>query len=530
MKRQMIGLLRLASAGFFLAFSSAALAQNPGTVTNHAFPIGKGAGVQGFGSLLLGSGQIAIGQTSADPSAVTPTGDVTIMAAGVTAIGANKVANTQLRQSGALALIGRSANSTGNVADILATAGSSCVFLESSSTLTCATITAANIAANAVTNAKLATMGAYTFKCNNSGSTAVPTDCDATAFTSKASPVSGDIIVIQDSAASNAYKKTTIGAIATAGSVSSLNGQTGALVSYFAPQGRLTLASGVPVMTASQSGKTTVLYTPYIGNMVPIYDGTNIIPTVFAEVSQTTTDTTKSPAAVAASSAYDIFCWVDSGTNRCTRGPVWTDTKTRSAGSALVLVNGIYLNSVSITNGPAASRGTWVGIIVSNSSSQIDFIYGGNGVGGVAAVFNLWNAYNRALTKTFISDSTDSWTYAVASTIRAANGSSTMRVTYVSGLAQDPFSATYAGMASLTINTNFGSIGVGYDSTSSFCGTIPYMNYTGIGAVSGTCSQTSLGQHFFSANEYRDGGTVTFFGDVGLPGFAQSGLNFEGWF
>lgn len=57
----------------------------------------------------------------------------------------------------------------------------------------------------------------------------MPTDVDVTALTLKASPVSGDIVLIQDSAASNAFKKTTVGALASAGSVASFNGRTGAV-------------------------------------------------------------------------------------------------------------------------------------------------------------------------------------------------------------------------------------------------------------------------------------------------------------
>lgn len=82
-----------ALAAFFIA---SAQAQNSGTVTNHAFAIGKGPGVTGYTSLLCGSAQLAVGQAAADPICRTITGDVTIDAAGVTAIGANKVTNSQL--------------------------------------------------------------------------------------------------------------------------------------------------------------------------------------------------------------------------------------------------------------------------------------------------------------------------------------------------------------------------------------------------------------------------------------------------
>lgn len=83
------------SAAFFVAFVPAAMAQT-GTVTNHAFAIGKGPGVTGYTSLLCTSAQLAVGQAAADPICRTLSGDVTIDASGVTAIGANKVLGSML--------------------------------------------------------------------------------------------------------------------------------------------------------------------------------------------------------------------------------------------------------------------------------------------------------------------------------------------------------------------------------------------------------------------------------------------------
>lgn len=65
------------------------------------------------GNLLIGSGTTWVTQAM--------TGDITISSGGVTAIGNNKVTDAMLRQSAATSIIGRSANSTGNVADISAT-------------------------------------------------------------------------------------------------------------------------------------------------------------------------------------------------------------------------------------------------------------------------------------------------------------------------------------------------------------------------------------------------------------------------
>lgn len=91
-------LLVLASASFFIVPTQA---QSPGTVTNHAFAIGKGPGVQGFGSVSCSSTQIPIGQASADPSCKTLSGDVTNDANGAMSIGANKVTNAKINPGSA---------------------------------------------------------------------------------------------------------------------------------------------------------------------------------------------------------------------------------------------------------------------------------------------------------------------------------------------------------------------------------------------------------------------------------------------
>jgi hypothetical protein len=87
-------LIGLALAGLFYCLP--ATAQNAGTVTNHAFVVGKGVGQSGYTSLLCTSAQLAVGQAAADPICKTITGDVTISAAGATAIGATKVTSAML--------------------------------------------------------------------------------------------------------------------------------------------------------------------------------------------------------------------------------------------------------------------------------------------------------------------------------------------------------------------------------------------------------------------------------------------------
>ena len=52
-----------------------------------------------------------------------------------------------------------------------------------------------------------------------------------------------------------------------------------ALLQGLTPGGRLTLESGVPVSTSDQTAKTTVYYTPYVHNVINLWDGADWVPT-----------------------------------------------------------------------------------------------------------------------------------------------------------------------------------------------------------------------------------------------------------
>lgn len=384
----------------------------------------------------------------------------------------------------------------------------------------------------AVANSELATMAAYTFKGNNTSGSATPTDVDIAGLTTKASPAAGDYVIISDQAASGAWKKAAISSISSAGSVSSWNGATGAIAAYFPPQGRLTLQTAVPVMVTTQSSKGTLYYTPYHGNMVPIYDGTNMLPIAFAEISIAISNTTKNPAAIGASKVNDWFVWNDAGTLRLSHGPDWTDDTTRSAGTALVMVNGILLNNASITNGPAASRGTYVGTTRSDGFSLLNWIYGALASGGTAAVLGIWNAYNRVTVSTGVADTTDSWTLATNATWRDANGSATMRVSYICGLQEDSFSAQYGCLLYTNALSNPAIVGIGYDSSTAFSGYTGNNALTYIQSCVSHFKTTSFGYHSMRAIEqnFNSGATSTFYGDAGSSAQFQGGLYFEGRF
>lgn len=287
------------------------------------------------------------------------------------------------------------------------------------------------------------------------------------------------------------------------------------------PQGRLTLESGVGVSTSDQSAKTTVYYTPYQGNLVPIYDGTQFIPTAFTELSQLTTDSTKSPAAVANNSNYDLFVWSDSGTLRCTRGPAWTSDTGRGTGAAtteLELVKGLYLNKVAITNGPAANRGTYVGTVRSNSSAQIN---------DSVLLRMVWNAYNRRPRAMQVFESTDTWTYSTQG-YRQMNNSAANQLAFVRGLNEDAVEARVLAAALSSGGTvRYVKAAVGLDSTTTRSG------LAGVSTVSSSVQAMlnpsyygfpGLGYHYLAALEYGGGtDTQTWVGDSGTT-TEQSGI------
>jgi hypothetical protein len=114
----------------------------------------------------------------------------------VTLIQPNVVSDTKLRDSGALSVIGRAFNSTGDPADISAVAASGAVLRESGSEVGFGTIATAGLADDSVTNDKLAEMAANTVKANATSSTANPTDF-AVGTNTVLGRVAGDIVAAQ---------------------------------------------------------------------------------------------------------------------------------------------------------------------------------------------------------------------------------------------------------------------------------------------------------------------------------------------
>lgn len=304
-----------------------------------------------------------------------------------------------------------------------------------------------------------------------------------------------------------------------------------------APQGRLTLASGNPVMSVGVGNAATVFYTPHCGSYVPVFDGAIwAMASTGGELSQALSDSTKSPAGAIASTLYDLFVWNDAGTLRCTRGPGWTNSadgaSTRGSGTGtteLEQFGGFWVNKHAIANGPPARRGTYVGSLKTNASAAVDFTFGGVSSGGTKGVLNLWNAYNRTRASAFVGNSADSWTYASAAW-RPIAASANMQVDCVQGLPGDAIQATYGAIA--TSSTGFSSIGIGLNSTTAFSGHSGYIGGGGAVFAPQACFNGLLpiGASRLTALEYVAVGTLTSYGDAGNPAHLQTGLYVAGQF
>jgi hypothetical protein len=286
------------------------------------------------------------------------------------------------------------------------------------------------------------------------------------------------------------------------------------------PQGRLTLVTGTPVMTSAQTGKTTLYYTPYVGALIPIYNGTAwALAQMSSDLSNITTNSAvgnAGPAAVTTNSNYDLFVWSNAGTLTLTRGPAWTSDTARGTGAGttqIAMQNGIWTNAVAITNGPSANQGTYVGTVRSDGSSQLNWNpTPAAAAGGAEAKLHVFNTYNRVLFCAASLDNTSSWTYSTA-TWRSLDNSTTNRISYIDGLGELNINANFLGVILQTAGLyNFG---INRDSTSAQPTTATVQQLTSNN--SNFLNQifiASLGYHYLQAMEVsRDSTSVTVYGN-----------------
>lgn len=305
----------------------------------------------------------------------------------------------------------------------------------------------------------------------------------------------------------NVFKPSTGGAVALAGGeilagqvfsvkydgtqyqLTSNSAQSAAV--RFAPQGYLTPcpASSPPTgCTAGQllpTGDVTVgvgqtvtgfVYTPAVGNQIPIYNGSNLIVTTFPELTITPS------SSHVANTLYDVCVFNNSGTPTGVIGPAWTSSaagggnRGTGAGTAQITrVQGIWVNAVQISGVNGASTFT----IPANQCTYVGSIFmdGSNGVvswlmtAGQSRKVGFWNAYNRLPLRIKVVDATASWTYGNTTTWQQARATAGNLATVLVGLPQESVSATYAVNTTTAGNVNGVALsGIGWNSTSALSG------------------------------------------------------------
>ena len=257
--------------------------------------------------------------------------------------------------------------------------------------------------------------------------------------------------------------------------ISDLQSTIQSLVS--APQGRLTLTTATPVISTGVTAGTAVYYTPFIGNIIPIYDGAQFNARSFSELTLTLHSNH------VANSIYDVFVFYDTGAVTIGTGPAW-NTATAGSGARgsgagtteLERKNGLWTNKNSMTtrNGATtytvdANEGTFVGsIFIDGTNGQISCLP----AWGASRKWGVSNAYNTEPIMLKAGDSTASWTYAT-NTARASNNATTNKLTTFCCLPEQYIKLEFKQKVLLVPDggTNGNSIiGIGKNSTSAFSG------------------------------------------------------------
>lgn len=240
--------------------------------------------------------------------------------------------------------------------------------------------------------------------------------------------------------------------------------------------GRLTLATGTPVTTADQSAKTTLYYTPYVGDTIALYDGASTWNI------RAFTELTVTNAGLDASKPYDVFCYDNSGTATLEL-LAWTNTTTRATALA-------YQNGVLVKSGATTRR--YLGTLCTDSASKFE-----------DSVLNrlVWNYYHRVGRKLYKAEGT-SHSYNSA-TWRSWNNDATVRFAVVVGLVEEPITLKLAGYM-MSNSGQYSGIGIGYDVTNaSLDDSLCFFSYTSTLLRTGVSYDhlLGIGYHFYQGIE-----------------------------
>lgn len=264
--------------------------------------------------------------------------------------------------------------------------------------------------------------------------------------------------------------------------------------------GRLTLTSGTPVTTADVTGATNIYFAPYGGDRIALFSGTLWKTLTF-------TERTLALGTLTSGLPYDIFAYDSSGVVTL-ESLAWASGTART--TALTTQDGILVKS-------GATTRRYLGTFYTTSTTQTE---------DSASKRFLWNYYNRVNKNLVAIDTTDYWTYTIA-TYRPSNNNTTDGIGRFSCVVgwQDSFvkverqAAVYWGSYSAI------GVGIGVDSTSVNSAQIQGGRIGSDGSCSAFLNYAlPVGYHYIQSLEAAYAtGVCTWVGDYGLS-YNQTGM------
>lgn len=270
---------------------------------------------------------------------------------------------------------------------------------------------------------------------------------------------------------------------------------------------RMTLTSGVPVTTGDVTAAGTLYLTPYVGNRLSLLYGGAWKLLTSAEVSLALSLTADKP--------YDIFAETSDGSTVTLSATAWTDDDTRATN--LTTVNGVLCKS-----GDTAKR--YLGTIYASATDKTE---------DSEAKRYVWNYYHRRPRIQRVLETTDSWAYSTVAW-RAMNNNSANELRFVVGVSEDLHECEAFSSAQAVATVAQVQIGIATEANLTAIQTGAMVPLSS--AIAGSLyplyasykSMPAPGLSRRLAIEYTNA-SVTFYGDNGNGGTAQSGIHGTVW-
>lgn len=272
-----------------------------------------------------------------------------------------------------------------------------------------------------------------------------------------------------------------------------------------ASNGRLTLTSDTPVLSTDVTAAATLFLTPYNGNQVAVWDGSNFTPVTFTQLSLDI-------GALAADTVYDII--VSNPAAPALSAVAWATATARA--TALTRVNGV----------PTVNAENYLGTIATNAASRCNMMFAPAAAnGGSGNRLDVWNMYNRVDVCSVNIDNAASYAYKVG--LRRKNNNANNDIIFVCGLAEDMIEAINVAEATISATTVIGMISIGYDAVAIDAQSLQMMGQPPGGGNGGFISSLrrmpTIGRHsVIPLEEGNNGaGTITWQTTMGAAGFQE---------